>query len=52
MNLEIEDCERFTEKIKMFQRTNLKYLHTNKEALNKTKEIRMEFDRDRFNCRD
>ena len=36
INLEIEDCSRFIKKIEVFQGTNLKYLHTNKEALKRT----------------
>ena len=37
INLEIEECGKFIEKIKVFQRTNLKYLHTNKEAASEPK---------------
>ena len=29
---EIEDCKPFIERIKKFQRTNLKFLHTNKQS--------------------
>ena len=42
---EIEDCKPFIERIKKFQRTNLKFLHTNKQKsvaynnLNRTEEF-------------
>ena len=32
----IKSCQSFIDKIKVFQRTNLKYLHTNKEVLKRT----------------
>ena len=48
---EIEDCKPFIEKIKKFQRTNLKFLHTNKQRsvaynnLNRTEEFQTKFQR-------
>ena len=53
INSEIEDCEKYIEKIKMFQRTYLKFVHTNKENLKKIYQNvkREEWVRDRFNGR-
>ena len=36
INNDVEDCKTFIEKIKKFQQTNLKFLHTNKETLKKS----------------